>query len=140
MTRVEAVGKGSGAAVGVDIGGTKTVAALVAADGTVRERRQAPTPAGAGPVAVLDTAARLAAELLPGDGPGPTVVGVGTAGTVEPATGTIRYATASLPGWTGTRVADELAGRLARPVRVVNDVHAAALGECWVGAARGGRD
>ncbi|SCL73393.1 glucokinase [Micromonospora peucetia] len=120
--------------VGLDIGGTKTAAALVGPDGEVLGRRLAPTPAGSGPAAVLDTAARLARELLDPGGAGP--VGVGTAGTVDPATGTIRYATDSLPGWSGTAVADELAARLARPVHVTNDVNAAALGECWVGAGR----
>ncbi|MFI2650059.1 ROK family protein [Micromonospora fulviviridis] len=123
--------------VGVDIGGTKTLAALVGPDGRVRDRRRAGTPAAAGPAAVLDTAAALAAPLLDGLGAGP--VGVGTAGTVDPATGAIRYATDSLPGWTGTPVAAELAARLARPVRVSNDVDAAALGESWVGAGRGRR-
>ncbi|WP_229401748.1 ROK family protein [Micromonospora okii] len=122
-------------AVGIDVGGTKTLAALVAADGTVLRRRRADTPAAAGPAAVLDTAAGLAAGLLPAAGDGP--VGVGTAGTVDPATGGIRYATDSLPGWAGTPVTAELAGRLGRPVRVVNDVHAAALGESWAGAGRG---
>ncbi|MEU8299071.1 ROK family protein [Micromonospora sp. NPDC048909] len=121
--------------VGLDIGGTKTVAALVGPAGEVLDHRRAPTPAQSGPVAVLDTAARLAAELLPAAGAGP--VGVGTAGTVDPATGVIRYATDSLPGWSGTPVADALADRLGRPVRVTNDVNAAALGECWVGAGRG---
>ncbi|MFC0506787.1 ROK family protein [Micromonospora costi] len=123
------------AVVGLDIGGTKTVAALVGPDGTVLDRRRAPTPASSGPEAVLDTAARLATDLLPAAGAGP--VGVGTAGTVDPATGAIRYATDSLPGWAGTPVADALARRLGRPVRVGNDVHAAALGECWAGAGRG---
>ncbi|MGN9777555.1 ROK family protein [Micromonospora sp. H33] len=128
----------TGAVVGLDIGGTKTAAALVGPGGDVLERRQVPTPARSGPAAVLDTAARLAADLLDAAGPGP--VGVGTAGTVDPATGTIRYATDSLPGWTGTPVVDALAGRLGRSVRVTNDVNAAALGECWVGAARDCRD
>ncbi|WP_091653751.1 ROK family protein [Micromonospora pallida] len=121
--------------VGIDIGGTKTAAALVGPDGVVLGRCQAPTPARSGPAVVLDTAARLARELLDGAGAGP--VGVGTAGTVDPATGTVRYATDSLPGWSGTRVADELRERLNRPVRVVNDVNAAALGESWVGGGRG---
>ncbi|MFG2101085.1 ROK family protein [Micromonospora echinaurantiaca] len=124
--------------VGVDIGGTKTAAAVVGPDGAVLARRRAPTPARSGPAAVLDTAARLAADLLDAAGPGP--VGVGTAGTVDPATGTIRYATDSLPGWTGVPVVDALARRLGRPVRVTNDVNAAALAECWAGAARGCRD
>ncbi|MDO3700232.1 ROK family protein [Micromonospora sp. C28SCA-DRY-2] len=128
----------SEAVVGVDIGGTKTAAALVGPGGAVLARRQAATPARSGPAAVLETAARLAADLLDAAGPGP--VGVGTAGTVDPATGSIRYATDSLPGWTGTPVVDALAGRLGRPVRVTNDVNAAALGECWAGAARGRRD
>ncbi|MEW2331596.1 ROK family protein [Micromonospora chersina] len=119
--------------VGIDIGGTKTAAALVDRGGRVRERREAPTPARSGPGAVLDAAAGLAAALL-GAAAGP--VGVGTAGTVDPATGSIRYATDSLPGWTGTPVADALAARLGRPVRVTNDVNAAALGECWAGAGR----
>ncbi|MFG3603135.1 ROK family protein [Micromonospora chersina] len=119
--------------LGIDIGGTKTAAALVDRGGRVRERREVPTPARSGPEAVLDAAARLAADLL-GAAAGP--VGVGTAGTVDPATGTIRYATDSLPGWTGTPVADALAARLGRPVRVSNDVNAAALGECWAGAGR----
>lgn len=120
--------------VGLDIGGTKTAAALIGPDGDVLERRRVPTPARSGPEAVLDTAALLAADLLDAAGGGP--VGVGTAGTVDPATGTVRYATDSLPGWTGTPVAHALAERLARPVLVTNDVNAAALGECWAGAGR----
>lgn len=127
----------SGLRVGIDIGGTKTVAALVGPGGAVLDHRRAPTPARSGPAAVLDAAARLAGDLLGRAGTGP--VGVGTAGTLDPATGSIRYATDSLPGWAGTRVADELAARLARPVRVTNDVNAAALGESWVGAGRGRR-
>ncbi|MER7892029.1 ROK family protein [Micromonospora sp. NPDC094482] len=126
---------GAAPLVGLDIGGTKTLAALVGPGGEVLDHRRAPTPARSGPAAVLDTAARLAADLLPAAGAGP--VGVGTAGTVDPATGVIRYATDSLPGWSGTPVADALADRLGRPVRVTNDVNAAALGECWVGAGRG---
>ncbi|MGY0002329.1 ROK family protein [Micromonospora sp. I033] len=119
--------------VGIDIGGTKTAAALVDRSGRVLQRREAPTPARSGPEAVLDAAARLAADLV-GAAAGP--VGVGTAGTVDPTTGSIRYATDSLPGWTGTPVAGALAARLGRPVRVTNDVNAAALGECWAGAGR----
>ncbi|MEV0157300.1 ROK family protein [Micromonospora sp. NPDC050686] len=120
--------------VGVDIGGTKTAAALVGPGAEVLARREVPTPARSGPDAVLDAAAGLAADLLGSAGAGP--VGVGAAGTVDPASGRIRYATDSLPGWAGTPVADALGVRLGRPVRVTNDVNAAALGECWAGAGR----
>lgn len=142
--------------LGIDIGGTKTLAVLVTPDGEVVGRTQAPTPARRGPTAVLDTAAGLAGQLLAGPaaagrvlaevarppaGAGLTgevsAVGVGAAGTIDSATGTVRYATDSLPGWAGTRIADELAARLGRSVRVDNDVNAAALGESWAGAGRG---
>ncbi|HEX6685246.1 MAG TPA: ROK family protein [Candidatus Limnocylindrales bacterium] len=122
--------------VGIDIGGTKIAAVLVAPDGTVAKSAETPTPQG--PRAVLDAAAALAMPLL-GSAP-KDAVGVGTAGTVDPRDGSIRYATDSIPGWTGTRVAGELAARLGRPVVVDNDVNAAALGESWAGAGRGHRD
>lgn len=120
------------ATLGIDIGGTKTLAALVGPDGTVLDRARADTPAAQGPDAVLRTAAELARRL---GGTGP--VGVGAAGVIDPATGAVRYATDSLPGWAGTAVADVLAERIGRTVVVENDVNAAALGETWAGAARG---
>ncbi|MFF9349275.1 ROK family protein [Streptomyces sp. NPDC014734] len=120
------------ATLGIDIGGTKTLAALVGPDGAVLDRARADTPAAQGPDAVLRTAADLARRL---GGTGP--VGVGAAGVIDPATGVVRYATDSLPGWAGTPVAEALAQRIGRPVVVDNDVNAAALGESWAGAARG---
>ncbi|MFE9957122.1 ROK family protein [Micromonospora sp. NPDC005299] len=119
--------------IGIDIGGTKTIAMLVTPTGNVLGRAQAPTPARQGPRAVLDTAAGLAGQL---SGDRRTSVGIGAAGTLDPATGTVRYATDSLPGWAGTRIAAELAARLNRRVSVDNDVNAAALGEAWTGAGR----
>ncbi|MGS2616418.1 ROK family protein [Micromonospora sp. LZ34] len=123
------------ATVGVDIGGTKTVAALVTPAGEVVRRAEGQTPAGLGPAAVLDAAARLAGPLL--EAAGAATVGIGSAGTIDPATGAVRYATDSLPGWRGTRIADGLRARLGREVRVENDVNAAALGEAWTGAGCG---
>jgi glucokinase len=119
--------------VGIDIGGTKIAAALVAPDGTVTSRAELPTPSAPG--AILDAAACLAAPFLRCTPTG--AVGVGTAGTVNPRDGSIRYATDSIAGWTGIGVAQELAARLDRAVVVDNDVNAAALGESWAGAARG---
>ncbi|MGW0431240.1 ROK family protein [Micromonospora sp. NPDC003197] len=153
--------------VGVDIGGTKTLAVLVTPAGGVLARSAAATPAQRGPAAVLDTAAGLVRQLLASAADGGRVpvtvglggdraatagglvtVGVGAAGTIDPDTGTVRYATNSLPGWAGTRITAELTARLAgtlddrarlAPVRVDNDVNAAALGETWAGAGRGRR-
>ncbi len=102
------------------------------ADGAVLAARSAPTPAAAGPAAVLATAADLAAAVrAEAGGHGVAVVGagVGTAGTVDHASGVVVFATDLLPGWTGTPVADRLAAALGLPVVVDNDVNAMAVAE-----------
>jgi len=143
--------------VGVDLGGTKTAAALVSADGAVGAVRTAPTPAQVGPQAVLDTVAALVREVVAAggtltapDGTSTQVsaqvriggVGVGTAGVVDTTSGTIVSATDAILGWTGTAVRAGLQERLAdllagAPVTVENDVDAHAGGEAWLGAAAG---
>lgn len=122
--------------VGIDLGGTKTAAALVAPDGTLGVRLEAPTPAAEGPDAVLDVVAglvmRVAGEAAVGG------VGIGTAGIVD-AAGRVVSATETFAGWVGTDLVAGLGARLPEPVpiRVYNDVDAHLLGEAWRGAARG---
>jgi len=129
-----------GATLGVDIGGTKIVAAVVAPNGTTGPQARSATPAAEGPQAVLHAAIGVAREAVArSDGPPPSACGVGTAGTVD-AAGAISYATDSLPGWAGTDVAAAFSDALDLPVTVLNDVHAAAVGEFSCGAARGYAD
>lgn len=129
--------------VGVDLGGTKTAAALVDPAGVAGPVLRSPTPAAAGPDAVLDVVAQLVLDVLKGAGHDVAdlaAVGIGTAGVVDASRGVIVSATDSLPGWAGTDVAGGVAQRLrahgARPLVVVeNDVDAHAAGEAWLGAA-----
>jgi glucokinase len=133
---IDSAARGS-VALGIDVGGTKTCAAVVDPAGRVLRTTTAPTPARAGAAAILRTAADLATELLRwADSQGIEVVGcgAGVAGTVD-ARGVISHATAALPGWAGTDVAGGLSEALDRTVTVVNDVHAMALGEHRFGAA-----
>lgn len=125
-------------AVAVDLGGSKTAAAVVSADGTLGEVVTVATPAAEGPDAVLDAVARLIRPLLDDDVAG---VGVGTAGVVDAATGTIVSSTETFADWVGTDLVTGLRDRLGlgaeRAVEVRNDVDAHALGEAWMGAGRG---
>lgn len=126
-------------AIGIDVGGTKTAGGVVGPDGVVRHGVVRPTPAAAGAGAVLATACDIAvtlAERARELGDDVVGCGAGVAGTVDPA-GVITHATRSLPGWAGTDVASALAAATGLPVRVVNDVHALALGEVRWGAAAG---
>ncbi|WP_125610211.1 ROK family protein [Specibacter cremeus] len=126
--------------IGVDLGGTKTAAGVVAADGTVLLRDQAPTPNRDGGEAVLDATAALAASLrdrAAEQGVSVDGVGVGSAGVIDAGAGTVISATDAILGWAGTNIAAGLEARLGLPTAVVNDVHAHALGEAWRGAAAG---
>lgn len=114
--------------VGIDIGGTKTAAAVVRPDGSLAHRAETPTPAQRGPHHVLDAAAALAAAVAERAGITPDAFGVGSAGAFDEL-GVVVHATDHLAGWSGTDVAGGLRSRLRAPVVVVNDVHAAAIGE-----------
>jgi glucokinase len=115
------------AALGIDVGGTKLVAATVAADGTVLERRRSRTPARAADELVA-TLEQLIGE-LGGDG---LPVGVGVAGMVDPA-GRVRYGPNI--GVRDLPLAELLREVAGGEVTVVNDANAAVLGEQRVGAA-----
>lgn len=121
----------------IDIGGTKIAAGIVDGDYRVLARRSAPTPASAGPAAVLAVAARLIREASRDAGIEPVAVGVGTAGVVDAGGGMILGSTKALSGWTGTPVSALLAAELGLPVHVENDVTAFLLGEVVAGAAVG---
>ncbi|MHC6219313.1 ROK family protein [Arthrobacter sp. MMS24-S77] len=129
--------------IGVDLGGTKTAAGVVGADGEVLFSEQIPTLNRGGSDAILEATAVLVGRLMrraAGEGIDVARVGVGSAGVIDAASGTVVSATDAILGWAGTRLAAGLADSLglARDaVRAVNDVHAHALGEAWRGAAAG---
>lgn len=120
-----------GAAVGVDIGGTKIAAGVVDAQGDVVARARRNTPRAAEEIAplVADTVRDLCAEA----GVDRLPVGVGAAGIID-RDGVVRYA----PNirWADYPLGAELAGLLDGPVRVDNDANVAAWGEYRAGAGR----
>lgn len=115
-----------GPVIGLDLGGTKIAAALVAGDGTVLARHTLPTPATRGAQAVLDALAEAARTVR---APDATAVGVAAAGVIDPVSGTVTSATDTLRGWAGTALAAGLAARTGLPVACDNDVRAAAATE-----------
>jgi len=133
----------------VDIGGTKTAAALAGRDDVPQGTLVAPSRAGEGPDAVVETVRALAVRLLDAadDASGERTVlagvGIGTAGVVDAVNGTIVSSTDTFADWPGTRLAERvrtaLGDRLAAdaPVAVQNDVDAHAAGEFRHGAASG---
>ena len=118
----------------LDLGGTKTTAALVG-DAQIRRIETAPTPAIEGADAVLANALELGRQVV--QGAPITSVGIASAGVIDPATGAVESATDALPGWAGTRVAAAFEKDFGAPARALNDVHAHGLGEALHGAGAG---
>jgi glucokinase len=113
--------------IGIDIGGTKTDAVALAADGTVAAEHRLAT--GFGAEAVLASAEAAARALAADLGVSPAefgTVGVGIPGAVDRASGRVAHAVNL--GLEDLDLGGELRARLGRPVRVENDVNAAALG------------
>ena len=125
--------------LGVDVGGTKIAAAVVAPDGAIGSLTQVETPADQGPGAIVG-AALDATRTAVARSPYPVVAcGIGTAGTVGRG-GVITHATDVLRGWTGTNLKQAFGDALGIPVVVLNDVHATSIGEGTYGAAAGFTD
>ena len=116
-----------GLRVGVDIGGTKTEAVLVAADGAIAGRVRLPT--GFGSTEVVATAVAAVTGLATEAGISPhefAAIGVGIPGTIDTAAGRVSHAINL--GVESLELGTELERALGIPVRVENDVNAAALG------------
>ncbi|MBN2506219.1 MAG: ROK family protein [Verrucomicrobia bacterium] len=126
-------------AIGIDIGGTKIAAATVNAHGTILARATLPTEAEQGFPRAVARLAQAVDRLLQQAGCAPSDlagVGIGCAGPVDPAAGLINNPF-TLAGWNRCDVVSPLRQRFGVPVWLENDADAAALGECWRGAAQG---
>jgi len=113
--------------VGVDIGGTKTEAVVVADDGSVTAQLRMPT--GFGASEVVATAVTAVTGLADRCGLDPrefAAIGIGIPGTVDSAAGRVSHAINL--GVESLDLGTALESALGVPVRVENDVNAAALG------------
>ena len=132
--------------VGIDLGGTKILTAVVNAEGEVVARSKLRTTVRGGvegPDAVVDrivqtiNEAAVAAGLVMTD---LSAIGASAPGPVNVKTGVV-YRAVNLPGWEQPfALGPALAQRTGRPVVVDNDVNVETLGEATYGAARGLRD
>ncbi|MFC4010624.1 ROK family protein [Nonomuraea purpurea] len=114
----------------IDIGGTKLAAALVDESGSALRSATRPTPR----TDVMSALAALIAEVTNG-GPPPAAVGIGCAGPLDLATGTV--SPVNMPSWRGFPLRDEVRELTGLPTMLAGDAQCFALGEHWLGAGRG---
>ena len=127
--------------IGVDVGGTKIACGLVkVGEGKtpkVSSVSKVPTDALRGGEHVLATVIEQVKAAMDRADEAPLGVGISSAGVVNPKTGDITFANELMPGWGGTHLAAEVTAATGLPCRVLNDVHAHALGEARWGGGKG---
>jgi glucokinase len=121
-------------ALAVDVGGTKLAAGRVDHEGRLLARESVPTGAATEHELWTKTAT-LVDRVRRGD---EVVVGVGCGGPMS-RDGSL-VSPLNIPAWRDFPLREQLAALTALPVFVDNDAKALAVGEGWVGAARGERD
>jgi glucokinase len=123
-----------GRALAVDIGGTKLAAGVVDEEGEVVRAARVATPGGDGET-LFSALVALVDDVRRGD---EVVCGVGCGGpmTFGPDGGE-SVSPLNIPAWAPFPLRRRLLSALGIPVFVDNDAKALALGEGWIGAARG---
>jgi glucokinase len=120
--------------IGVDLGGTKVLAGVVDADGTVHETVERPTVTTS-QTALLDELASIVRE-LPLNGVG--ALGFGIPSRIDHKHG-LALGAVNIP-IRDVRFAEEMNSRLGLPVEMENDASCAAYAEFKLGAGRGTDD
>jgi glucokinase len=121
-------------AVGVDVGGTKIAAMRVGPDGSILARRTVATPAD-DMTATLDAMVDVARAV---SAPDVVAVGIGAAGLVSFATGTLAFAPNL--AWRDAPITEHVGTALGLPTVTDNDANVAAWGEYRFGAGKGSAD
>ena len=67
-------------------------------------------------------------------------IGVSATGSINTVKGTVDGSAGQVKNWKGSRIKERMEERFPVPVYVLNDANAAALGEVWLGAAKGKRN
>ena len=124
--------------VGVDMGGTKILSAVIDAKGNILSTAKVPTKADEAPSVVIDRIADAIQKAIGKSGVNEAsieAIGIGAPGPLDPATGVVIFAPNL--GWRDIRLKDELETRVGIPTFVDNDVNVGTLGEHVFGAGQG---
>jgi glucokinase len=118
-----------------DIGGTNTKMGICDERGNIDHFKEYPTESHMGGPHVME---RLLVQMAAYDDY--DAIAISTAGQVNAEEGYIVYANPNIPDYTGMKIREIVENRFHKPVKVENDVNAAALGEAYFGAAESYHD
>lgn len=119
--------------IGIDIGGTMIKWGLIDGQGNILKRGMLPTEPQLGLEAFV---AKLKTIITEQNNSSTQGIGISVPGFVNPDSGEIVGGIPNIPFLLGENLKEHL-NNISDNIKVINDVKAAALGECWVGAATG---
>jgi glucokinase len=122
----------------VDVGGTKIEAGVVDGSGRITSDVRVPTPDSPDAESVFGALCSAVDAVLGAATGTPLICGVGCGGPMTPHGDAV--SPLNIPAWRHFPLRTRLADKLGVPVEVDNDAKALALGEGWLGAARGATD
>ncbi|MHB8263802.1 MAG: ROK family protein [Acidimicrobiales bacterium] len=126
----------------IDIGASKISCGIVGSNGSVLAMRRAPTSADRDADGVFDVLREVVVEVrqdgVSGGLPVPVACGVGSVGPM--ANGGARVSPLNIPSWRDFPLLSRIEELAGLPTAIDNDAKALALGEGWVGGARGVKD
>jgi glucokinase len=128
--------------LGIDLGGSKILTAVVDPQGRILSSNESTTPATEGRDVVIQSIEDSARSALAQAGVTITeisAIGIGAPGISNPEAG-ILFTSPNLPGWRNVLLRDIIQNKLGKKAFLINDANAAALGEFYFGAARGARN
>ncbi len=124
--------------VGVDMGGTKILAAVINGEGQIVQQAKTATKPKKGPDGVIKRIERCIREAIDGAELEPSqirAIGIGSPGPLDPETGVIIFAPNL--GWSNVPLKAKLETIFSIPTFVDNDVNVGTLGEYAFGAGQG---
>ncbi len=126
--------------IGVDLGGTKMLTALISAGGKMLVKNTHPTLVHEGVDAVINRLCKGIDSLLQHKNIKPPELGgicVACAGGIDSGSGVVVTPSPNMPGWTDIPLAEIIGKKFRVKTHVINDASAAALGEHRCGAGEG---
>lgn len=125
--------------IGIDLGGTKILTALIDSRGKIVLSDQRATLASEGPDIIIEAMLDSIRNALKQADASPAeigTIGIAAAGLADSRTGVL-YTSPNLPGWHHVPLRDRIQQSLGIKTFLINDAKAAALGEYRFGAGRG---
>lgn len=129
--------------LGIDIGGTAVKIGLVTEEGEIRNHSQYPVAFDGYETPILETVLKSTDIFLDTIGLSPQAlsgIGISATGQIDTAAGTVAGSGGNIRNWEGSPLKEAFSRKYHLPVTVVNDANCVALGEQWLGSARGASD